>query len=67
MRRFSAIGCNAGLSFPVEPENNYQVLISEPGSSDACSVVVAEFLAEGAVVPVEINERAIRSSWKVIG
>jgi hypothetical protein len=62
-RRFSAIGCNAGLSFPVEPENNYQVLISEPESSDACSVEVSEIHAEGADVPVETSERAIRSSW----
>lgn len=62
-RRFTAIGCDARLSFPIEPANNYQVVISGPESSGSCSVVVSEIHAEGMVAPVETSERIARSSW----
>ncbi len=61
-RQFSSIGCKAGLSFPVQPENDYEVVISERESSGSCSVVVSEVRADGAFASVEATERKIRTS-----
>ena len=62
-RRFTAIGCRAGVSFPVQSERRYEVVISERELSDPCSVAVSEIHADGVVVPVDATARDIRSSW----
>ena len=61
-RHFSSIGCKAGLSFPVQLEKDYEVVISERESSGSCSVVVSEVRADGLFASVETTERNIRSS-----
>ena len=60
-RTVTAIGCNANLSFEVEPENHYQIVISEPTSSGSCSVVVSKIDMEGELVAVESTQRIVRS------
>jgi hypothetical protein len=66
-RSFSSIGCTAGLSFPVEPKTDYQVMISGPDPSQSCSVVVSEIGAQGLVVPVTTSERVIQASENKLG
>lgn len=61
-RQFSSIGCKAGLSFPVQLEKDYEVVISERESSGSCSVVVSEVRADGVFASVETTERNIRTS-----
>ncbi len=61
-RQFSSIGCKAGLSFPVQMEKDYEVVISERESSGLCSVVVSEVRADGVFASVETRERIIRNS-----
>lgn len=60
-RTVRAIGCSANLSFDVEPENGYQIVISEPMSSGSCSVVVSKNGKEGGLVAVESIQRIIQS------
>ncbi len=60
-RTVLAIGCNAGVSFPVEPDNHYRMVISEPDSSESCSIAVSKIDANGLARPVEITERNMRS------
>lgn len=61
-RRLSSIGCKAGLSFPVRPSNDYEVVISERDTSGSCSVVVSAVRADGVFASVEARERNIRAS-----
>lgn len=60
-RTVLAIGCNAGVSFPVEPGNHYRMVISEPESEESCSIAVSKIDTEGLAIPVEITERSMRS------
>ncbi len=60
-RSFSAIGCNARLSFKVEPESDYHVVISEPASSGSCSVAVSKIDKKGGIVSVDTTQRTSRS------
>ena len=61
-RKLSSIGCKAGLSFPVQLDKDYEVVISEPDSSGSCSVVVSEVRPDGVFASVEARERDIRNS-----
>ena len=61
-RQLSSIGCKAGLSFPVQLGNDYEVVISERESSGLCSVVVSEVRAGGVFASVEATARNIRTS-----
>ncbi len=66
-RTVTAIGCNARLSFEVEPDTDYRVVISEPVSSESCSVVVSEVNEEGELVAVETAQRIFRSPRGELG
>ena len=61
-RQLSSIGCKTGLSFPIQLESDYEVVISERESSGSCSVVVSEVRADGAFLSVEAADRNIRTS-----
>ena len=61
-RKLSSIGCKAGLSFPIQIEKDYEVVISERESSGLCSVVVSEVRAGGVFASVETRRRNIRNS-----
>lgn len=60
-RTVRAIGCNANLSFQVEPDNVYRVVLSEPKSSESCSVVVSKIDKQGESVEIETTQRTIRT------
>jgi len=60
-RTVTDIGCNASLSFAVEPENHYHVEISEPTASGSCSVVVSRINMEGELVAVKSTQRITRT------
>ena len=62
-RGFTAIGCNALLSFPVESEKDYYVVVSGPETAGTCSVAVSEIFSEGMILPVQARKRIIRESW----
>lgn len=66
-RTVIAIGCNANLSFEVEPGNDYHVAISEPTSSQSCSVVVSKIDKQGELVEIESTQRIPRSSRDELG
>lgn len=66
-RTIMAIGCNAKLSFEVEPEKDYHIVVSEPTSSGPCSVVVSEIDKEGELVAVETTQRIVRSPRDELG
>lgn len=66
-RSFSSIGCNAGLSFPVEPKTDYQVVISGPDPSGSCSVVVSEVGEQDLTGTVITSERDIHPSQDKLG
>lgn len=66
-RTVTAVGCNANLSFAVEPESHYRVVMSEPTSSRSCSVMVSKINQEGEDVAVESTQRIVRSSRNEIG
>ncbi len=61
-RKLSSIGCKAGLSFPIQMEKDYEVVISERETSGLCSVVVSEVRANGVFASVETRRRNIRNS-----
>ena len=62
-----AIGCNANLSFQVEPDNDYRVVLSEPKSSKSCSVLVSKIDKLGEIVEIETTQRTIRTPRDQIG
>ena len=66
-RNVLAIGCNARLSFEVEPGKDYHVLITEPESSESCSVVVSETNEEGELTAVRTTQRTSRSPGDELG
>lgn len=66
-RSFSAIGCTARLSFDIEPEQNYQIEISEAVSSRSCTVRVLEVSDMGQLVPVETVQRTLRQPRNELG
>lgn len=63
----TAIGCNANLSFEVEPENDYHIVLSEPTSSGSCSVVVSKIDKDDELVAMESTERITRSPRDELG
>lgn len=62
-RGFTAIGCNALLSFAVEPDKDYYVVVSGPETAGTCAVTVSEIFAEGMILPVEVHRRTSRETW----
>ena len=62
-RGFTAIGCNALLSFAVEPDKDYYVVVAGPERAGSCSVAVSELFSEGMIVPVEVHKRTSRETW----
>ena len=62
-RGFRAIGCNALLSFSVEPDKDYYVVVSGPETAGSCSVTVSELFSEGMILPVDVQRRTPRESW----
>ena len=62
-RGFTAIGCNALVSFPVEPDKDYYVVVSGPETAGTCSVAVSEIFSEGMILPVQARKRTRRETW----
>ena len=66
-RTVAAIGCNANVSFEIEPQHAYQILIAEPTASRLCSVAVSRIDKEGEVVAIEPTARIARSPRDSLG
>ena len=66
-RTVMAIGCSAKLSFEVEPDKSYHIVISEPVSSRRCSVMVSEIGDEGRLVAIDSTRRAARPARDELG
>ncbi len=63
-RRFAAIGCSSLVSFSVEPDKDYYIVLSGPVAAGACSVAVSEIYAEGMILPVKTQTRVSRETWE---
>lgn len=66
-RSVTAIGCNAKLSFEVEPDKDYQIVMSEPVTAGFCSIVVSAVNENGERVEVETAQRILRSPRDELG
>lgn len=62
-RGFTAIGCNALLSFAVEPDKDYYVVVAGPETAGTCAVAVSEIFSEGMILPVRVHRRNSRDAW----
>ncbi len=62
-KRFAAIGCNSLVSFPVEPDKDYYIVLSGPESAGSCSVSVSEIYSGGMILPVKAKKRTSRETW----
>ena len=62
-RRFAAIGCNSLVSFSVEQDKDYYIVLSGPESAGSCSVSVSELYSEGMILPVKAKKRSSRETW----
>jgi hypothetical protein len=56
-RSTAAIGCTVNLSFRVEPDATYQIVISEPDSSASCLVAVSKISRQGEITEVITTPR----------
>jgi len=66
-RTTKAIGCNANLSFQVEPNTDYQIVLSEPESSASCSIAVSKIDRQGEFVKINTTLRTARTPRDQIG
>ncbi len=62
-KRFSAIGCHSIVSFTVEQDKDYYIVLSGPESAGSCAVSVSEIYSGGMVLPVKARKRASRETW----
>lgn len=66
-RSTGAIGCNATLSFRVEANTAYQIVLSEPISSASCSIAVSKIAGQGENIEVDTTLRSARTPRNQIG
>ncbi len=63
-KRFAAIGCSSLVSFSVEPDKDYYIVLSGPVAAGTCAVAVSEIYAEGMILPVKTQTRVSRETWE---
>ncbi len=62
-KRFAAIGCSSLVSFPVEQDKDYYIVLAGPESAGACAVSISEIYNGGMILPVKASKRTARETW----